>query len=104
MLDDSKGGFVNPAAQTRSLGFDALNAWQQYGLQGRLPDNSTTNPIPGIERSAGPGKHTTMASWYQPSNPLFWFGVLLAGTVGLVGFATEFRVGPARAGVAVGSS
>lgn len=39
---------------------------------------------------------------FSPSNPLFWFGVIAATTFGLMAVSTSVRVGPAKAGIAVG--
>ena len=38
----------------------------------------------------------------NPNNPLFWFGLLLAGTLGLVGVSGAARLGPARVAAGVG--
>jgi hypothetical protein len=40
----------------------------------------------------------------DPENPVFWFGVFLAFTLGAVGVAGAVRLGPARARVSVGET
>jgi hypothetical protein len=80
---------------------DMWDPWNSLGLSGSGPRNAS-NAIPGIERAAGPGMFDTLSKPWSPDSPLFWVGVLLAAAVGLVGFATELRAGPVRAGVKVG--
>lgn len=41
---------------------------------------------------------------WHPDSPLFWFGGLLAVTLGLIGASTSIRVGPFRAGVNAGKT
>ena len=43
----------------------------------------------------------------NPSNPLFWFGAVLAGTMGLIGVAgveVKAKAGPAKASASLGKS
>ncbi len=40
---------------------------------------------------------------WHPDNPLFWFGGLLAVTLGLIGAATSVRVGPFKASLGAGN-
>jgi hypothetical protein len=40
----------------------------------------------------------------DPKNPLVWFGVVLALTVGFAGVAGSARIGPARVAASVGSA
>jgi hypothetical protein len=53
--------------------------------------------------SAGPAFSTKSPPW-SPDNPLFWFGVVAAVSVGLMGYSTTVRVGSAKAGVSIGSA
>jgi hypothetical protein len=53
--------------------------------------------------SAGPSLAVKSPPW-SPDNPLFWFGVIAAASVGLMGYSTTVRVGPAKAGVAIGKT
>lgn len=40
----------------------------------------------------------------SPDNPLFWWGALLAVTLGLVGASTHLRVGPFKVATSAGKS
>ncbi|MEU0788034.1 hypothetical protein ABZ341_41710 [Streptomyces sp. NPDC006173] len=53
--------------------------------------------------SAGPSIAVKSPPW-SPDNPLFWFGVIAAASVGLMGYSTTVRVGPAKAGISVGKT
>lgn len=39
---------------------------------------------------------------WHPDSPMFWFGILLATTFGLIGAATSIRVGPFKAAIGAG--
>lgn len=82
---------------------DMFDPWNSLGLSGSGPRGASgSSSIPGVERAAGPGKFDSMAKPWSPDSPMFWVGVLLAAAVGLIGFATELRVGPARASAKLG--
>lgn len=53
--------------------------------------------------SAGPAFSSKAPPW-SPENPLFWFGVVAAVSVGLMGYSTTVRVGSAKAGVSIGTT
>lgn len=53
--------------------------------------------------SAGPAPEMHTPPW-SPQNPLFWFGVVAAVSVGLMGYSTTVRVGSASAGVSIGKT
>lgn len=72
-----------------------------YNVGAPVPVQSST-PVPGIERSAGPGMWNALGPAWHPSNPMFWVGGALLVTFGLIAGATEIRVGPAKAGIKVG--
>lgn len=75
-----------------------------YHLTGLTPIAAPTNDAarPSMAKHVpNVGHHP---GWLDPENPLLWFGVLLAATLGLVGVAGAVRVGPARARVAVGDT
>lgn len=57
--------------------------------------------FPGLARSTGPGANNPGPPW-SPQNPLFWFGGLLALTLGFVAASTSVRIGPARASLDLG--
>lgn len=64
-------------------------------------------PAPGASAPAiaqQAGAPTLNAPITSPDNPLFWFGSLLALTLGLVGLSIQGRVGPISAGVSAGKS
>jgi hypothetical protein len=52
---------------------------------------SVAGPAPGMGGSP-----------FSPSNPLFWFGVVAAASVGLMAYSTSVRIGPAAASVSLG--
>jgi hypothetical protein len=95
------------APDEHSLYWASMNAYDQVGLKPVTPPPERmydTGAGPGIARSTGPGAMslgTIVDAPWSPHSPLFWFGALLAGTLGLVALSTEFnvRVGPARANV-----
>jgi hypothetical protein len=77
----------------------------------------TTYHLTGLHPTAQPvtdaaapslGKHTTGTPPHphilDPENPIFWFGVFLAATLGAVGVAGAVRLGPARARVSIGET
>jgi len=41
---------------------------------------------------------------YSPDNPLFWFGLVLAATVGLVAVSGSVRLGKAKVAASIGST
>lgn len=53
--------------------------------------------------SAGPALASKAPPW-SPDNPLFWFGLIAAASVGLMGYSTTVRLGPAKAGVQIGKT
>jgi hypothetical protein len=58
---------------------------------------------PPLAASAGPAvdeRHSDKP--WHPDSPLFWFGTLLAVTLGLIGASTSIRVGPFKAAIAAG--
>ncbi len=74
---------------------------QKYGM-GMVGQraSATESPLPAL---AGPAhaSATTTVAWH-PDSALFWFAVIAAAGVGLMGASTHVRVGPASAGAALG--
>lgn len=86
-----------------------IDSWEQlnpYHLVGLNPGSASppANPIPSVERSAGPGIADRGGRPWSPDSPLFWFAAIFAATVGLAAASTSFRVGPVRASVSAGKS
>ena len=86
-----------------------VNDWSAASLfnvssPGRDSGLATVTPIPGMERSAGPGLFTAQGKAWHPSNPMFWVGAFLLATAGLIAGATEIRIGPAKVGASIGKS
>lgn len=82
--------------------FATLTPHAHFGLNpATLGPVSEAAAIPGINQAAGPGLHNSLPLW-SPENPLFWFGLLLAGSVGLVAVSSSVRVGSARVGGSLG--
>lgn len=74
-------------------------AYDRYGA-GSTYTAAPSAAAPEIAR----GGLTANAPVWHPDNPLFWFGAVILAAFGLVGFATEFRAGPARAGLTLGDT
>lgn len=72
------------------------SASSKYGAMG-APANDPS-PLAGV---AGPSRGSDMPVWH-PEHPFFWFGVIAAGAVGLMGFSTHARVGPVHAAAGLG--
>lgn len=98
MLADTTYG---PSAT--SLYFASLNPADQLGVNPtpNLGADVEYSGFPGLARATGPGSHDPGPLW-SPENPLFWFGGLLAVTLGFVALSTSVRVGPARASLDLG--
>lgn len=76
-----------------------------FGQLGMTPRSGPTpaNNVPGIARVAGPGLHDASPLWH-PDNPMFWIGVAVLATVGLIGSTVRVKAGPIRAGASIGKS
>lgn len=88
-----------PPGSTVAPMLDA-SPWALYGVMppiGIVHDSGA----PGIERAAGPSRLDDV-SMFHPHSPMFWFGVIAAATFGLVAVSSTVRVGPFRAGAALG--
>lgn len=85
--------------------WDTFDPLHIYGVQPPGAANGPAPAMPGIERSAGPALLEAAGDrpWH-PDSPLFWFGVLTAVTLGLIGASTSLRVGPFKAAVSAGKS
>lgn len=55
--------------------------------------------LPGV---AGPSAAPAAVHPLHPSGPLFWAGLFVAASVGLMAYSTTVRVGPVSAGVTIG--
>jgi hypothetical protein len=76
-------------------------AASQYGATPQIPSQVAT-PLEGAMADDMGGN-----SWQtliNPKNPLFFFGVVLAVTLGAVGVAGSARVGPVKASGSVGKA
>jgi hypothetical protein len=83
------------------LAWAVPNAASKYG--GALAGAPTvTRDHTAATASAGPSQAVKTPPW-SPDNPLFWFGLLAAASIGLMGYSTTVRVGPAKAGVEIGT-
>lgn len=87
-------------AGANAVDWDRLDAYNIYNVK----PAGAVEPIPGVERSAGPGTMTSIPKPWHPDNPLFWVGLLLLVTFGAVAGSTTFRVGPFTAGASAGKS
>lgn len=86
------------APNQNSLYWSSINPWDKLGVRNIAPDPIVNaGADPGLARSSGPvGPPSPL---WSPENGLFWFGVLLAGTLGLVAFSTSVGVRVAGARV-----
>jgi hypothetical protein len=76
-------------------------AAQMYGATPQIP-NQVSTPLEGAmadDLSSG-----SLKTLINPRNPLFFFGVVLAVTLGAVGVAGSARVGPVKASGSVGKA
>lgn len=71
----------------------------KYGLRSNAPATSVDSPLASV---AGHAPSDVVAAWHLDS-PLFWFGAIAAATFGLLAVTTSVRVGPAKAGVSLGT-
>lgn len=81
-------------------GWLAQSPEQKYG-GGFLSSQKATpdaTPLPGV---AGPSPKAD-TSPLSPQSPLFWAGVLVAASVGLMAYSTAVRVGPVSASLNLG--
>lgn len=70
----------------------------KYNLPVEAAPAELASPLPGV---AGPSRADD-APWWSPQQPLFWFGIVAAAAVGLMGVSTHARVGPVSASASVG--
>lgn len=87
--------------------WDRMDAWNIHGVKpaamvGRPGDATDVRPL---AQSAGPGlaERNSDKPWH-PDSPMFWFGTLLAVTLGFVAASTSIRVGPFKAAVSAGKT
>lgn len=65
-----------------------------------LPVDAEISPHSPVGTTAG-GQWPHILS---PRNPIFWFGALVAVSLGLIGFGANVRVGRAKASAGVGEA
>lgn len=73
---------------------------EKYGGAFVAPQKATSDRSE-LPKVAGPTLAGS-ASPLSPSGPLFWVGVIVAASVGLMAYSTTVRVGPASASVSLG--
>jgi hypothetical protein len=71
----------------------------KYGAAFLEPGRTTNDDTP-LARAAGPADNAQ--SPLSVHSPMFWVAAILAGAVGLAAASTTVRVGPVKAGVALG--
>jgi hypothetical protein len=57
----------------------------------------------GPTQQIGHGDHDS-AGLFHPDNPLFWFGVVLAASFGLIGVSGSVKLGRAKASAGIGKA
>lgn len=80
--------------------YDPYSASSRTGLFS-VPNMGMTAPEAGL---ASNPVHATaqLGGILSPKNPLFWFGVVLGSTLGLIAISGAVRVGPVKAGGQIG--
>jgi len=78
-----------------------LSPYHQVGLVAG-PATTTATALPTVGAISARGE-ATPPPW-SPDNPLFWFGLVLGVTFGLVGASTSLKVGPFKAAVSAGET
>jgi hypothetical protein len=83
-----------------------IEDWDHFGPQilGVKPAGAMANTGYGsMAYAAGPAlaEGRSDKPWH-PDSPLFWFGAVLAVTLGLIGASTSIRVGPFKADLSAG--
>lgn len=88
-------------------GWDKFDPHHLYGVKpASMVGKPSSGGMPsGFDGSIGPSmaEAGTVKPWH-PDSPLFWFGMLLATTLGLIGASTAIRVGPFKAGFTAGKT
>jgi hypothetical protein len=83
--------------------WDGMTPAGMFNLTPAVPAHARADGAPRpLALATGPGVDDGAPAWH-PDNALFWFGVLAAATLGLIGASTSFRVGPAKVAAAVGN-
>jgi hypothetical protein len=86
----------------QSLAWAVPNHASKYGGALAAPSVASKDHTAAASvATAVPEAHTPP---WSPQNPLFWFGVVAAASIGLMGYSTTVRVGPAKAGVTIGTT
>lgn len=97
-------GVHTPAAAHDSSYWKRLNPFDLVNMPGGMPASAQVSTVPGIGRSTvGHGADWDERLWH-PDNPLFWAGVFLAATFGLIATSTSVRVGPFKASASAGKA
>lgn len=84
--------------------WDSVDPYHLYGAMPSGAANGRQGDIADpLTASAGPStlEGRSDKPWH-PDSPLFWFGVTLAVTLGLIGASTSIRVGPYKAAISAG--
>lgn len=84
-----------------------MSSWDAQSLYGMTSTGAvqtaavaSTQQMSPVEHSWAPGPKGLI----DPRNPLFWFGMILAATVGAAGIAGSVRLGPAKISGSVGKA
>lgn len=64
----------------------------------------TADPAEHLPKVAQRQSTVPTAPLTSPENPLFWFGVLTAVTLGLVGASSQLKFGPFRVSASAGNT
>ena len=80
--------------------YDPYSASSRTGLFS-VPNTGTTVPNAGLATNPV-SANAALGGILSPKNPLFWFGVILGSTLGLIAVSGAIKVGPVKAGGQIG--
>lgn len=75
---------------------------EKYGGSFTRPQVATTDDV-AASKAAGPAP-SPAGGTFSPREPLFWFGVVLATSLGLAAYSTTVRVGRTEVSASIGQS
>lgn len=79
----------------------ALMGPAKYGYDTSQPASAVPSTLSSVPAPSDDGSRA--AKPWHPDNPLFAFAAVLALATGLAAFSTSVRVGPAKAGISLGT-
>lgn len=84
-------------------GYDTVDPYHLLGVKPASMLNPAQMGGGNLAAATASAVNANDSKPWHPDNPLFWFGGLLAVTLGLIGAATSVRVGPFKASLGAGN-